>query len=253
MTQSGNRVAISPDGRRMVYVGPAEGGTRLWLREQDQLASTPIAGTDGAASPFFSPDSRQIGFLKSGKTVRTVSLDGAPAITLTDTANSTGGDWGPDGYVYFEVDSGIARIRASGGPIEPVYKFSKPRSEIGAEWPVVLPKSKGLVFRIRRVGQAEADFEIVAMKLPKGEPHVLMRGVYARYSPTGHLLVVTSEGKLLAVPFDPDKLTLTGRRWRCWRGSGWRAADSPPTWDSRGTARWSIPPATRSGGDGWSG
>ena len=207
---SGNRVAISPDGKRMVYVGPAQGGSRLWLREHDQLNSSPISGTEGAASPFFSPDSRQIGFLKGGKTVRTVSLDGGPTLTLTDSANSTGGDWGSDGYVYFEVDSGIARIRSAGGAIEPIFKFSKERKEVGAEWPVVLPKARGLVFRTRRAGQATGDFEIVAMKLPHGEPRVLMRGVYARYSPSGHLLVVTADGKLLAVPFDPDKLALSG-------------------------------------------
>ncbi|MDQ3138232.1 MAG: protein kinase [Gemmatimonadota bacterium] len=211
VTESGNRVAISPDGKRLVYLGPAQGGSQLWVREHDQLSSSPIAGTEGAGTPFFSPDSRQIGFLKNGTTLRTVSLAGGPVLTLTDSANSTGGDWGPDGYVYFEVDSGIARIRSSGGPIEPVYNFSsKKRKLVGAEWPVVLPGARGLLFRIREANQATGDFEIVAMKLPHGEPRVLMRGVYARYSPTGHLLVVGADGKLLAVPFDLDKLELTG-------------------------------------------
>ena len=209
VSQSGNRVAISPDGKRLVYIGPAQRGTQLWLREHDQLNSTPISGTEGAGSPFFSPDSRQIGFLVGGKTVKTVSLDGGPVLTLTDSANSTGGDWGADGYVYFEVDSGLARIRAAGGPIEPVYNLSA-RKEAGAEWPVVLPGARGLVFRTRRANQAASDYEILAMKLPHGEPHVLMRGIYARYSPTGHLLVITADGKLVAVPFDPDKLALTG-------------------------------------------
>ncbi len=204
VTESGNRVAISPDGKRLVYLGPAQGGSQLWVREHDQLSSSPIAGTEGAGTPFFSPDSRQIGFLKNGTTLRTVSLAGGPVLTLTDSANSTGGDWGSDGYVYFEVDSGIARIRSSGGPIEPVYNFSsKKRKLVGAEWPVVLPGARGLLFRIREANQATGDFEIVAMKLPHGEPRVLMRGVYARYSPTGHLLVVGADGKLLAVPFDP--------------------------------------------------
>jgi hypothetical protein len=128
---SGNRIAISPDARRIVYVGPAERGNRLWVREHDQLSSSPIPGTDGAASPFFAPDGRHIGFLV-GQKVRIVSLEGGPTLTLTDSANSTGGDWGPDGYVYFEVDSGIARIRASGGPVEPVYNFFA-HKEAGAE------------------------------------------------------------------------------------------------------------------------
>jgi serine/threonine-protein kinase len=141
--------------------------------------------------------------------LRTVSLDGGPVLTLSDSVNSTGGDWGIDGYVYFEVDSGIARMRSSGGASETVYNALK-RDEIGAEWPVLLPNAKAMTFRTRRANQAATDFQIVAMKLPGGEPKVLMRGVYARYSPTGHLLVATADGKLLAVPFDPDKLKVTG-------------------------------------------
>jgi eukaryotic-like serine/threonine-protein kinase len=206
---SGNRVAISPDGKRIVYVGPAERGTQLWVREHDQLRSSPIAGTDGGASPFMSPDGRHVGFLVNGTKLRTVSLDGGPTQTLSDSVNSTGGDWGPDGYVYVEVDSGIARIRESGGPMEPVYNIFS-HKETGSEWPFVLPGGKGLIFRTRRANQSVTDFQIVAMPLPHGEAKVLMRGVYARYSPTGHLLVVTGDGKLVGVPFNPDKLAFTG-------------------------------------------
>jgi Tol biopolymer transport system component len=81
---------------------------------------------------------------------------------------------------------------------------------LGAEWPVVLPGAKGLLFRVRRQGQGVADFEIVAMELPKGKPHVLMRGLYARYSESGDLAVVSSEGKLLIAPFNAKTLELTG-------------------------------------------
>jgi Tol biopolymer transport system component len=209
VSQSGNRIAISPDGKRIVYSGPAQRGTQFWVREHDQLSSTPLAGTENAATPFFSPDGRHVGFVVGGTKLRTVSLDGGPTQALSDSINSTGGDWGPDGYVYIEVDSGIARIRASGGPLEPLYNFFT-HKEAGAEWPVVLPGAKGLLFRTRRPNQGVGDFQIVAMPLPRGEPHVLMRGVYARYSPTGHLLVVTADGKLVAAPFDLGKLALSG-------------------------------------------
>jgi eukaryotic-like serine/threonine-protein kinase len=219
VTQSGNRVTISPDGRRIVYVGPAERGGQLWLREHDQLNSTPIAGTEGAGTPFFSPDGRHVGFLVSGTKVRTVSLDGGPVLTLSDSANSTGGSWGSDGYIYFEVDSGIGRMPSSGGSTELIYNALS-RKEVGAEWPVLLPEARGLLFRTRRPNQAATDFQIVAMKLPHGEPKVLMRGVYARYSPTGHLLVATAEGKVVAVPFDPEKLEATGSPFGLLEGIG---------------------------------
>jgi serine/threonine-protein kinase len=203
-------VAISPDGNRLAYIGPSEGGTRLWLREHDALRPSPIPGTDNAVSPFFSPDGRHVGFILNGRTVRTVSLTGGPPLTLSDSINSSGGDWGEDGYVYIEIDDGLARIRATGGPLERVYRFAEERSEIGAEWPNVLPGGKGLIFRVRRAGQPASEFDIMAMKLPAGEAKALVRGVYARYVSSGHLLVVTADGKLLAIPFDPGKLALVG-------------------------------------------
>jgi serine/threonine-protein kinase len=67
-----------------------------------------------------------------------------------------------------------------------------------------------MVFRTRAANQSVNDFQIVAMKLPRGEPKVVTRGVYARYSPSGHLLVASADGKLIAVPFDPEKLEVTG-------------------------------------------
>jgi Tol biopolymer transport system component len=206
----GARIALSPDGRALVYSGPGEGGSRLWLRRLDQLTATPIAGTDGASSPFFSPDGQRIGFVKDGTQIRIASLAGAPTVTLNDQANTTSGDWGPDGYIYFEVDSGLARMRAGGGVVEPIYTIKPENKEIATEWVSVLPGASGILFRLRHAGQGPADFEIVAMALPHGPARTLVRGVYARYAPTGHLLVVTADGKLIAIPFNPKKLELTG-------------------------------------------
>jgi eukaryotic-like serine/threonine-protein kinase len=210
VTGSGNRVAISPDGLRLVYVGPGPNNSgRLWVRDHDKLTSTAISGTDGAGSPFFSPDGRSVGYIISGTKLRTVPLDGGPTQSLSDSINATAADWGSDGYIYVECDSGIGRIRATGGPLEIVYRIA-PHKQAGAEWPVVLPGAKGLVFRTREPNQATSDFNIVGMTLPHGEPHVLTRGVLARYSPTGHLLVLTADGKLIGMPFDAAKVAVTG-------------------------------------------
>ncbi len=210
LTVGGGRIALSRDGRALVYSGPGDGGARLWLRRMDQLGATPIAGTEAASNPFLSPDGNRVGFIKNGNEVRVASLAGAPTITLTNKANSTSGDWGDDGYIYFEVDSGLARMRATGGEIEPVYQMQTKAKEVGAEWVHVLPGARGILFRLRHVGQGPADFEIMTMPLPHGPARSLVRGVYATYSPSGHLLVVTSDGKLIGIPFDPHKLELTG-------------------------------------------
>jgi len=207
---NGGHVAISPDGRRIVYVGRGEGTSRLLMKEAGQINPVAIQGTDGGSSPFFSPDNRQLGFIVNGTTVRILPLDAGAPLTLTDKANTTAGDWGSDGYVYFETDFGLARIRATGGVMDTVYAMPKGAHLIGAEWPVVLPGAHAILFRLRSEGQGIADYQIMVQPLPRGEPHLLLRGIYARYSPTGHLVVVSSDGKLLLVPFDLGKLALTG-------------------------------------------
>jgi serine/threonine-protein kinase len=208
----GGHIAISPDGRRIVFTGRGEGTNRLWIKDADQIAPTPLAGTEGVLSPFFSPDGRNLGFVKDGRTIRLMPLDGGSPTTLTDSANATAADWGTDGNIYFEVDSGISRMPAGGGRSEPVFRFASApgKHPLGAEWPVVLPGMKGVLFRLRREGQAPAEYEIMVQPLPKGEPRALLRGMYARYVSTGHLVVVTVDGKLLVVPFDLGSLAITG-------------------------------------------
>jgi Tol biopolymer transport system component/tRNA A-37 threonylcarbamoyl transferase component Bud32 len=205
----GARIALSPDGRALAYIGPSESGRRLWLRRVDQLDATPIAGTEGASQPFFSPDGKRVGFVKNGTEVRIASLAGAPTITLYPKANTTSAAWGEDGYIYFEVDSGVARMRATGGEPEPVYKIDTKQKEIATEWVHILPGATGALFRLRHVGQGPADLEIMATHLPNGPAKHLVRGVFATYA-DGHLLVVTGDGKLIGIPFDPKKLEMTG-------------------------------------------
>ncbi|MGH7511692.1 MAG: protein kinase domain-containing protein [Gemmatimonadales bacterium] len=203
-------VAVSPDGNRIAYIGPAEGGTRLWLREHDKLRPSPVAGTEGGLSPFFSPDGSQLAYIVGGRSLRVAPLGGGPPVTLSDSLNASGGDWGTDGYIYTEVNEGLGRVRATGGPLEVLFRLSDQRHEIGAEYPNVMPDGKGLIFRRRLAGQSANEFDIMAMAIPGGTPRPLLHGVYAHYAGAGPLLVVTGDGKLLAVPFDPKKMTLKG-------------------------------------------
>ena len=208
----GHRIALSPDGSTLVYVGPGEGGGQLWVRPMDQLSATPLAGTEGARDPFFSPDGRQIGFMVANVfALKVASLAGAPPVTLADTGMLGGGaTWGPDGYIYFDSPVGIRRMKATGGPREPVVTLDTARREVGHAWPEVLPNGKGILYRLRHAGQGIGEYDIMAAELGTGKQHVLVRGVFARYASPGFLVYVTAEGKLLASRFDQNKLALTG-------------------------------------------
>jgi serine/threonine-protein kinase len=219
----GGRIALSPDGRLLVFTGPGQGSSQLWLRRLDQLTSTPMAGTEGGYSPFFSPDGRKVGFIRNGSALRVASLDGTPTVTLIDTANTVSADWSDDGWIYVEGGAGILRVRPTGGPVEPVYAVSTERHEIGAEFLNALPGG-GLLYRLRYAGKGQDEFQIAAMKVPGTVPKLLTRGVFARYAPNGQLLVVTSDGKLIALPFDPRKLEVTGPPNALLEGVGVRAA-----------------------------
>lgn len=91
-----------------------------------------------------------------------------------------------------------------------LFRLPDERRGTGAEYPNVMPDGKGIVFRQRLDGQTPDQWEIMEMAVPGGVPHPLVRGVYARYAASGHLVVVTADGKLLGIPFDAKKRVLTG-------------------------------------------
>jgi serine/threonine-protein kinase len=213
-TELGLRIALSPDGSRLVYFGPGEKGGQLWLKQRDQLHAVPLSGTDDARNPFFSPDGQRLGFMAGNPlTLKVMSFGGEPPVNLTDSTLTYGGaTWGRDGFIYFDTDAGLQRIKESGGSLEPVALLDSTRKELGIAWPEILPSGNAVLFRMRRPGQQLSDFEIAALDLPSGVRKTLTKGVFARYAASGHLVYVTADGKLLAARFDPRKLAITGPR-----------------------------------------
>jgi Tol biopolymer transport system component len=208
----GVNLAISPDGESIVYVGPGEGGEQLWLRQRDRLDATPLMGTTGAVSPYFSPDGERIAF-SAGATfdLKVVPVTGGPPITLTIPGGGSGGGgaWGSDGWIYFDSPTGLSRVQADGGNPEPLIPFDSAANEIGHAWPVALPNNRVLIYRSRR-NLNPADFDIVAFDLETRERHVLTKGLLARYVEPGILVFLRADGAVLAAPFDQDKIELTG-------------------------------------------
>ncbi|MEK7403171.1 MAG: protein kinase, partial [Gemmatimonadota bacterium] len=211
------RIAVSPDGRTIVYVGAGAtaGSTRLWVRPLGQLRATPIPGTEGGISPAFSPSGTTITFMTSAvpRALKTVPLGGGPVLELTDSLVDLGGvSWGNDGYIYYDghLDGdGVARIRETGGKPEVVSMPDTAAGETYHNMPAVLPGGRGLIVSISR-GGVTSTFDVGVHDLRSGKHKVLVHGVAGRYVSSGHLIYVTDNGMLMAAPFDLDRLDVTG-------------------------------------------
>jgi serine/threonine-protein kinase len=166
-------------------------------------------------NPSFSPDGRRVAFVTSTspRSLRVATIAGGPVITLTDSLVDLGGvSWGHDGYIYFDAHlegDGLARIREGGGTPEIA---TNPDSTAGEQYhvnPSALPDGRGILFSISRAGGG-ANWDIGVLDSRTRKHSVLVRGIQAVYAPSGHLLYVTSEGLLMAAPFDLDGLRITG-------------------------------------------
>src|SRR5262249_33381754 len=128
-----------PDGRRIVAIVTSEGKTMLWLRPLNALASQPLLGTDGATFPFWSPDSRFVGFFAGGKLKKIDISGGAPPVICRVRTQPRGGSWGREGTIVFAAGSRdpISKVAAAGGTSTPVTHLAK--SEFSHRFPSFLP------------------------------------------------------------------------------------------------------------------
>jgi serine/threonine protein kinase len=136
--------AISPDGRRLAYVGSVDGVPRLWLRPLDSTTAQPLAGTDGASFPFWSPDSQSIGFFAASKLKR-LDIGGNQPQTLADAAGR-GGTWNADGTIIFARGAGgpLFRVAASGGEAVAVTTLTQGQSS--HRFPQFLPDGRRFLY-----------------------------------------------------------------------------------------------------------
>jgi Tol biopolymer transport system component/predicted Ser/Thr protein kinase len=205
-------LALSPDGTLLVAtVRGTDGVTRLATRRLDQNQTTTLAGTEGASSPFFSPDGQWIAFYADRK-IKKISAGGGAAVTLCDIGGGITGSWGDDGNIIAPLGwgSGLSRIPAAGGPTARVTELNHEKGEYRHGWPQVLPGSRAVLFSTEHTGQAFDDADIDLVILKTGERTTLHHGgFFARYLPSGHLVWV-HRNVLYAAPFDLDRLALTG-------------------------------------------
>jgi serine/threonine-protein kinase len=217
-TASRLALALSPDGSRLVYAGGKAGGeTMLYLHPMDRLETSPLSGTQGAESPFFSPDGQSVGFFAGGK-LKKIRVEGSQPVVLCDAQNPMGATWARDGMIYFAetpasilvLNRGLKRIRDSGGDPEWLTHNEGDPNVSGHAFPCALPDGQTVLFTL--AGPSSSKSSIAALSLKTGQwKAVLPHADFARYVPTGHLLF-HDQGWFYAACFDTNRLQVSGPR-----------------------------------------
>ncbi len=211
----GSDLAISAEGRHVLYKANTERGIQLYLHSLDDLVDRPIPGTDrtdALGSPFFSPDGKSVAFFEGGK-LKKVSLAGGSPITLCDAAGFLlSGSWGPDDTIVFSGGTDLYRVSASGGEPEILATPDLDKGETGYSAPHILPGGKGVLFNLAPGPAGVFSRQIAVLSLEGEKQKILIEdGRQAKYLETGHLVYEqAATGNLMAVRFDLDTFEVMG-------------------------------------------
>ncbi|HUP64970.1 MAG TPA: protein kinase [Thermoanaerobaculia bacterium] len=217
-------MSISPDGSRVIFFAGDERSGRLYLRSLDELDATPVTGSEGAVMPFWSPDSRHIGFFVDGKLKR-IAASGGLAQTVCVVESPRGGAWGANGTIVFGAGSSgsLRRVSAGGGTPEPLTFLDESRGEVSHRWPSFLSDGEHLLFCSQTAeGTAvddESSIEVVSLKT-RERRRLLGANSSVQYVPSGHILF-WRDGALVAQRFDAGTLTVSGTPIRLVDGVGY--------------------------------
>ena len=202
---------VSPDGRQVAFTA-ADGSGRfsLWVRSLEAREARSLSGTDGAQYPFWSPDSRSIGFFTPGK-LKTIDVSGGSPLTLCTAAEGKGGAWSPAGVIVFAPGptQALSKVSDKGGEPTAVTKLDPSRADESHRHPRFLPDGRRFLYLARSRTAAGDGHPVVVASLDGGEEKVLLRSPAAAQYASGHLLYMR-EATLFARPFDAGSLRFTG-------------------------------------------
>ena len=203
-------IAVSPDGSTMAFVAKpdASGASSLYVRPVGGVASVKLAGTDNATQPFWSPDSKYIAFVSSGKLRKVAATGGAPK-DLGDVAELVGGAWSQDGTILFGTAKGLFSISAEGG--KAVSATALGQGEAGHYWPSFLPDGRHFVYLAWSETPATRAIYAAALDSKDRARLTTMESnpIYAT-SDAGGYIVFHRQATLFAQPFDAERLRFTG-------------------------------------------
>jgi len=210
---TGGALTISPDSRYMTYVGTgADGIGRIWVRDLRSRDVRALAGTENGEYPFWSPDSRHLGFFVNRK-LKKIPVEGGASVEICDVYEPRGGSWGRDGVIVLAPHwrGPISRVSATGGKPVEVTKLDPSRNETTHRWPSFLPDGKHFLYFVgsHTADTTSGDNAIWIGSTEGGEPRLLLRARSNVTFAAGHLLFLL-EQRLVAQRFDPDSFELEG-------------------------------------------
>jgi serine/threonine protein kinase/Tol biopolymer transport system component len=203
----GTSMAISPDGRRLVFIGTTGPGRyQLYARPFDSLKIEPIPGSEGARQPFFSPDGKWVAFFTVAGELKKVPLDGGPPVTITRgllNGQWTFGVWRSDDIIVFAATDNLKQVPASGGAPSDLTTADVAKGRELHHAPQIVPETGDVLFTV--YGNDTPRLDILRWDT-RMRSTVLQNVKDAVLTPSGHLLYVR-DGTLMAAPFDARQRT----------------------------------------------
>ena len=216
-TGNAPHVAVSPDGQNVVFVAQTQFTYQLWLRPVAALVARPIPGTENGTFPFWSPDSRFIGFFADGK-LKKVATSGGPPVTLCDASSGRGGSWNRDNVIVFSplgigtARTGLLRVSAGGGVPTAATTIDPATGETHHRWPHFLPDGRHFLYTAS-TGTCCPASQPAVVRIGSLDPNeaavTLFEAESSASYASGHLLFARDE-TLMAQPFDPETRQPTG-------------------------------------------
>jgi serine/threonine protein kinase len=208
-------MAVAPNGHTIAATGYKESVRKsvIWIYELGSQDAKPLADTEGASFPFWSPDGKSMGFFADGK-LKKLDLEGGPAQILSDAPTGRGGTWNKDGVILFtpsgQLGGGVYRIPASGGTATVVSTPEASRGEQSHRWPMFLPDGKHFLYMAFSIGLRTDANAIYVGSLDSNEKRLVTKAsANASYAAPGYLLFYREE-TLFGQRFDPVKFELKG-------------------------------------------
>jgi Tol biopolymer transport system component len=210
---------VSPDGQRIAFTArpSAYEPPSLYLRALDDLEARVVPGSDGAKQPFWSPDSRSLAYFARGKLMK-VALDGGAPVEISAAPDARGGAWSTSGVIVFSplmIESGLMKVPANGGTVEPATLLDAAEQENSHRWPVFLPDGIHFLYFVRALDDDRRGVYVGRIDRPASTPGTPLfrsesEALYAPLDERGGMLLTVAGGRIEARQFDPRRRILTG-------------------------------------------